>query len=146
MLLCAARFTPELDIGWPQFGPSWIGCRSWRVLGLGVSLLVRFTSNQASTQDTVGFLPSFRVRFFLFVVGAAFSFQICILPRPAKISLAFLRPALCALFFQRFAPPLCGCSWGFRAQSAGGSLLSSFSLRFRFSFRFFCCWVRPHFF
>ena len=104
-------------------------CRSWCVLGVRVSLLVRFKSGQVSTQDTVGFLPSLRARFFLLVLGAAFSLRICVLPRPAKICLAFLRPALCARLFRRFAPPLCGVSWGFRAASAGGSLFFPLFLR-----------------
>ena len=101
------------------------------------SCLVRLNQAQVSTQDTVGFSPSRRT-----CLGAVFSLKSCsISPRPAKICLAFLRPARCAWFFPRARSAVVRFFLGFGARLAGGSLLSSLSLSLSLSL-VSCCSFR----
>ena len=68
------------------------------------------------------------VSFFL-CLGAFFSLKSGgILPQPAKICLAFLRPARCARILQRSRSAIVRSFLGFGVRLAGGSLFSSLSL------------------
>ena len=109
---------------------------------------VRLNQAQVSTQDTVVFFfPLGGFVFFLLCLGAAFSLKSGgALPRPAKIHLAFLRPARCAWLFLRSRSATVRSFLGFGVRLAGGSLFSPLSLVSCCSFCFFCCLVRPHFF
>ena len=76
----------------------------------------------------VGYLALTECASFFFVVGAAFSLQMCVLPQPAKVCLAFLRPAVCAAFSAVHSALGRLFFLGFRVWSARGSLFSSFLL------------------
>ena len=92
---------------------------------------VRLNQAQVSTQDTVGFFFPLGVSMSssFCVWGAAFSLKSGgALPRPAKIRLAFLRPARCAWLFLRSRSATVRSFLGFGVRLAGGSLFSSLSL------------------
>ena len=75
------------------------------------------------------FFPLGGLVFFLLCLGAAFSLKSGgVLPRPAKIRLAFLRPARCARLFLRSRSAVVRSFSGFGVRLAGGSLFSSLSL------------------
>ena len=74
---------------------------------------------------------------FRLFLGAAFLSNFCgVLPRPTKICLAFLRPALCAWRFCVLVPPLRGSSWVLGFGWPEARCVSSLSLVSCF---FFCC-------
>ena len=79
---------------------------------------------------------------FFVCLGAAFLSNFCgVLPRPTKICLAFLRPALCAWRFCVLVPPLRGSSWVLGFGWPEAQCVSSLSLslsRLLFFCVFFC--------
>ena len=114
--------------------------------GFGSLFWSSLKSGQVSPQDTVGFLPSLKARFFFFFFSGCCFLSSNLRPASAVKNPAFLRPALCVRFFS--AGPFRPCAvvfWVFRTRSAGGSLFSSLFLCLLVLFSFVWFLVRPHF-